>query len=393
LRVLVITTENPFPPRNGITIPVFNYIKKLSNNYEVDLLIISENPRKEVDYSLVSKCIFLNEFKLGTVFSELTRRKGLFELATDTKFIEKIAKSKYEYILASPISVVSIAKEIATLIEKKYFLSSKVIAAISDSYTAVLRKKKEFGNFKDAIKTIIANFRSLYMGKLESKILCNTYEVLVQSEEDLNWIKRYGNKTLNIRVLTNGVDRSLLCVKPDFNKKQLSVLFVATMSSNYYQSKLLWFYNNVWKKLPNNNFSLVIRGKGLPINDQRFHELLNDNSVVYNDLFADSISDIYKEGEILVAPIFKSYGFINKVGEALAAGLIVVGDKSAFNAINNVKHNVNCLVSTNAKEFIVTLSLINQNINSFIHLSENAKKLAGKQLMWENKLIINGQKN
>ena len=52
--------------------------------------------------------------------------------------------------------------------------------------------------------------------------------------------------------------------------------------------------------------------------------------------FVDNLQDIYIGKTISIAPIFKDYGFINKVAESMASGLIVIGDSSAFNSIDAV---------------------------------------------------------
>ena len=56
--------------------------------------------------------------------------------------------------------------------------------------------------------------------------------------------------------------------------------------------------------------------------------------------YVESIEDEYARHAILVAPIFKGFGLINKVVEAMAAGCLVVGDKTAFNGIESFKPNL-----------------------------------------------------
>lgn len=70
----LITDQLPYPPRNGITLPIFNYIKelRLSNDVRV-ILLVSEDavPTKE--------SILENERIYGRISQITVGRKGVFE--------------------------------------------------------------------------------------------------------------------------------------------------------------------------------------------------------------------------------------------------------------------------------------------------------------------------
>jgi hypothetical protein len=390
MRILFITTEDPFPPRNGITIPVYNYIKLLAGTHKIDLLIVNNNTVNEDSNSFVSNTFQLKYSKPWSIFSELFKRRGKFEIDIANNILEaNFGDKHYSHIIASPISVVSIARDIATLIEDKGHERPLLISAISDSYRAVLNNKADFGGFKDTFNTISSKLRSYWMGRVEANILRDSSCVYVQSSVDKAWIDATLKNEDRVKILTNGVDDSLFSISPSFDQQEkINILFVASMSSSFYQAKLLWFYYNVWPKLKRDKFRLIIKGRGLPKHEKRFENLIKDPLISYEDEFIDNISDVYSEGHVLIAPIFKSYGFINKVGEALASGLIVVGDITAYNAINGIEHNKNCFVANNKVEFIKILNQIESNISNFAHISIEGKKLAIKSLKWENKEII-----
>lgn len=70
----------------------------------------------------------------------------------------------------------------------------------------------------------------------------------------------------------------------------------------------------------------------------------------------------------------------------MASGLVVLGDKTAFNAIDKVEHTVNAFVIDESIEWVRILENpgVVQKINS---MKLKSRELAVKQLNWNNKSI------
>lgn len=393
-RIIVVTTENPFPPKNGVTIPVYNYIKILSKKFIIDICILDEQ-NTQIDHNMINKQIKLGALKQNTLLDEILLKKALFEYNLMGVKLDVLSKSiiyDYDYVLCSPISAVKIGDDIKDFCINNFSSDTKLISAISDCYTAVLSKKNEWNTFKDSLLTIISKTRSVWMRFVERKVLQSSDFVFVQSQTDKDWLVNTCNinNNIDVRIITNGVDDALFTIETNHEYfVEHRFLFVATFTSSYYKNKLHWFYLNVWKKLSCRKIKLVIRGQGLSSTDPKFKELFNDPTVEYYPEFAKNIQDIYSGNQYLIAPIFKSYGFINKVGEAMASSLIVIGDVTAFNAIDGIISKKNCLIANNAVQFIEAIELIVNDKELRELISSNARALAIKELKWNTKNIFN----
>ena len=395
-RCLVVAPLSPFPPRNGVTIPIFNYIKILSRTYKVDLLVINCT-KFDVDISekkYVDNVFVIEGGKEFGILDELLGRNAIFSITFDKdECFKDLFSRDYRFILASPISCLYASIVLRDMIYKETNSCPYIVAGISDSYALVLKSKNDFASAAAFFNTIISKLRARFVKLLEIRLLSNCKKVLVQSNNDKVFLEtqaaNYGIPLSNVCVLTNGVDDSLFDV--DFISELPSVIkfiFIADFTSSYYREKLLWFYNKVWAYLDSDRIVLTVRGPGIDVYDDRFKMVFSSSNVIYENDFKKNLADVYKQCDILVAPIFKSYGFINKVGEAMASGKVVVGDVSAFNAIDGIESGKNCFIANTALEFRERIGTLLKDPNTLCSVGRSARELAFKRLRWDSKEIV-----
>jgi len=82
----------------------------------------------------------------------------------------------------------------------------------------------------------------------------------------------------------------------------------------------------------------------------------------------------------------KSYGFINKVGEAMASGIVVIGDKTAFNAIPDFKTNVHGIIANDSEAMLNAVERLVKDIELLDSIKKNARLISICHLKWKNKL-------
>lgn len=394
MKALVITTEYPFPPRNGVTIPVANYILLLKElGWVVDLVVIGgEPPNPRGDQ--VNKALFLGKqrsvpFAVAKEVLLISPFSCNFSV-TPRDWKENHLVKKFDIVLVSPINMVAIGKEVVGYLSAKFRHRPRFIAAISDCYTAELYKavsgKKLFGISLPSLNRL----RSLYMGKVERALLGAADKVFVQSAKDKDWLKRISCGLIDgqVSILTNGVDEGLFELTIRTGQPARRFCFVADFRSNDYRHKLLWLYRNVWANLDISGKELSVVGRGLRRADSAFKEIFMDTTVIIKDQFHDKVSDIYAGMDVLFAPIFKNHGFINKVGEALAGGVVVIGDDSAFNAIEGFVVNTHGLSANTGVEMVALAKRVHNDVALFDALKQNGRRLAEKSLRWKSKRAI-----
>lgn len=397
MNVLVVSNTFPFPPRNGLTIPVANYVKILDHlGVEVDLFLAEYNRTSISDSSPFRQVIQVQAKRNSKVKSFLKEvlLKSPHAANFEVDYRDRNYLREYDAIIFSPFSICNISIELTKMISELSSKKPKLIAAISDCYTAELFNLggwlKIFG-FKvpDVIK-VRSRIRSIFMSRIEPRLLSKVDCIFVQSPNDREWLRILGGNNLanKVEIVTNGVDETLFSIPISLNKPATRFCFVADLRTEYYRKKLLWLYENVWLKIDRSKLELCIIGKGISKESIRFSSMLADPSVKYIDQFMPQLSDVYEGFDFAFAPIYKSYGFINKVGEAMASGLVVIGDESAFNAIRSFKNWEHGIIANSAAEFIIAVQYLVDSDNSarVANIKENARGLAIRELRWNNKM-------
>jgi glycosyltransferase involved in cell wall biosynthesis len=392
MKILIIADRYPLPPKDGVSIPVAGIINLLKSEHAIDLLIIESEGKQD------TKSYTGGDDGFGRIISVHATKKrpilGLIEELFLSKpyFCHQInledlpnSDQQYDLVISSPINTLA-----AGLLFKNG--GNKLVALISDVYTSVLSERKwQLHETKELIISAVQKLRSKWVAGIENKILHKVDFILVQTSKDAKWLSKISKNTLNEKclVFTNGVDERLFSNKITQGSKVKTVLYIANFKDSHYRSLLKWFYEDVWLSLRKKNVNTTLRIVGRGINeDQRLHErLMNDISIEYHEYIED-LSFAYNGANVAVAPIFKSYGFINKVGEALAAGVPVVGDSSAFNGIEEVLDIGGGFAANTADEFISCLEDILDNDIKCLEISKNARLFAKQNLRWASREAI-----
>ncbi|WP_281547010.1 glycosyltransferase [Pseudoalteromonas sp. PAR1] len=385
--VIVVVDQLPFPSRNGITIPSSNYIRLLELKYSVSIVYLCseypsdvdlENNKKSISGRLLL-CKIKKDSYLRRLVNEFTLRKASYssyyfdKSLLDDGFLNK----PYSMVLATPVSALEASDFIVKKIEENGFNKPKYIAAINDSYELVLGRGRNF----------FSKIRSKLISKLEVKSLQNVDEIFVQSNLDKVSIEsRLKNK--QVTIVTNGVDDSCYNTSRRFDMRN-RFLFVANFTG-FYKERLAWFIENVWNPYVNSNTeaTLHIHGKGINPGDSLYSLIKASKNVTYSNDFVDNVAELYRGFDVFVAPIFKDYGFINKVAEALACGLLVLGDKTAFNSMENIISYKNCIIAEDREDFLKQLEALNQLSLEHINTIRNEAVDVSAQFNWKEKAIF-----
>lgn len=389
MRILFLTETAPYPPRNGITIPMHNHIRLLAQHHDVTAYsfesgeYISETP----PYNYKGNIEPLPKKAVIGAIKEVMAATPMFTKSVHMKDLLAIFErhGPFEAVYYSAISMHEAAHNFANLQVRNGAAAPRIIAAVSDCYTAVLRTavKAPSASIKEGLKKRLRYFRSFLMAQIEGTILRKADAVLVQTQKDKDWMQRIGVPADTLHIMTNGVEDSIFSIK---KTEAQDVLFVGNMASQYYQDIFVWFYTKHWPRIqraaPDARLHLYTSGKGVAA----LEAVIGDDPTVilYRD-FVKDLCDVYAGKAICLAPIFKDYGFINKVAEAMAAGLVVVGDASAFNGMADIADKKNCLIVSQKEDFSdVILEIINTP-TALEAIGREAQSLAKAQFHWDSK--------
>lgn len=384
MNILFVVDELPFPPRNGVTVPIANFIELFSaNGFRVDILLLDIS-----DSDLVKNTKFKNVVtafaqlplkrtgRIIGLFSELLGRSALFEAWFPRGGLvgDKLLPH-YDLVWASPIRSYGLWLKFNKIIN---ISSNNLIAAINDSYTLTLR---ELSNRKTIwLQRWFYRCRALAMHGVEKKLLKRADIVAVQSKREIDFFREMFTESEAPEVieLKNGVALTLFQDRP---AAMLDILFVGSLDA-FYRPTLDWFIREVYSKMPIPRPSFSVIGRGATEEDiRRFSEL----SINYLP-FVEEIANFYLTSRILVAPIFKGYGTINKVIEAMAAGCVVVGDRTAFNGLENFVVSRDGLIAESPDDFSSCILAVLADPRWASEIGENARKLMQKDFSWASRL-------
>lgn len=393
MHALVITTDYPFPTRNGVTIPVANYVLMLQTmGWTVDIVVVGGG-RQKPSGEFNGRTLYLDTSKtkwraaLGEIFMRAPFCCNFKVHPENWK--ETFLAPAYELILCSPITVLGLGNETLRHIGERQRVAPRFVAAINDCYTAELRNVDPSGKWRWLSAIGPRRLRSLYMGRLERALLLPSDEIFVQTRGDRAWLERLGEGlAAKVSIVMNGVDDSLFEVKNAKGSPARRFCFVADFRSPVYRRKLLWLHRSVWKNLDWEDKQLHVIGRGVPQDDPAFRDLLSDRTIVYKGEFIEKIGDIYEGMDVAFAPVFTNHGFVNKVGEAMAAGVAVIGDASAFEALDGFVAGEDALVADTAPAMMESARKLYQSGALLDKLKQNGKALAEKSLRWSDRRVV-----
>lgn len=384
MNILFVVDEFPFPPRNGVTIPIAAFIDLLaSKGYRVDILVlnISEynaliNNQAKGPVTSIAEIRLKRSGRLAGLVLELVGRRALFEawslvgVLTGDKLL-----THYDLVWASPIRAYALWLNIKSVLN---ISSHKIMAAINDSYALTLMELAK--RKRNPLEKWLYNSRAIAMKGIEIELLKQADFIAVQSRREVNYFQKefLSGESPAVIELKNGVAPQLFEDRADC---QCDILFVGSIDA-FYRPSLDWFIREVYSKIdaPRPRFTII--GSGATAEDEK---KFAEYSITYIP-FVENIYEYYLKSKILIAPIFKGFGTINKVIEAMAAGCVVVGDPTAFNGIENFVANRDGLVANTPEEFLNAISNVLADPFLASEIEKNARTLMRNEFSWTSRL-------
>lgn len=386
MKVLFVTTVPLLPTNDGIRIPAVNHFYGLNEAYDVDLLLL-DSLERPAEVTEVESTLSLATRSAVVSIARMSRKKAIFrELIYAEPFYgafefkEALPKWMSEQSYDSVWCGTAPATGIFALSDtRKRFNVKRFVAGLSDMHSlVVLRQATEASKATSVYYKTITRaklwLRSKILLRAESAMLKYFDLVTMQTSKEYEWVKmHFVGVEQKWLILPNGVSSTLFDIPED--RPNSSLLFVGALHG-VYGERLQWFIQNVWHiiRKTHSGVSMHVVGKGA---SQELRELFVKEEVIYEP-YVESIEEEYARHAILVAPIFKGFGLINKVIEAMAAGCLVIGDRTAFNGIESFQAGNHGRVANNSTAFI-------EEISSVLHSESFCKgeRLAGRRLVYE----------
>lgn len=348
MKILFVANEVPFPPDNGVRIPIFHAIRLMSQaGHEIALAVLTAETCEVSDRF---SCITAKFCSGGSLLERIPWRHPLAVqlaaiLGQRLLFVEKYRSAVFRKKLVELIGKFQPDVIHFDLIPMVQYLSATpagvgTVASINDSYALTLENALRAGYFR-GLEYIYKKWQ--YYGTLnyEASAYQQFDQIQVMSETDKNYLLKL-NPRLRVSVIPNGAEDTLFHLTASTSSKS-DIIFVATLTGTHLKG-LQRFLSQSWpivkKHYPSVRLNVV--GKIGSDAGKLMEEYSGFPEVKFTGYIPD-LSDVYRMGGIAIAPIDQNCGIVNKVIEAMAAGLAVVGFENTFSGIPQGKPGVHFL--------------------------------------------------
>lgn len=193
------------------------------------------------------------------------------------------------------------------------------------------------------------------------------------TEQEAQYVRNMSGK--ECEVVENGVDPGFFSFNAPKKEKGDTILFVGNFSYFPNNDAVLFFYNNVFKKL-DGNLRLIIVGK------QVNKLLIRDGQRVERIDYIDDIREVYRRADVLVSPVRIGGGTNFKLLEAMAMGVPIIAHPNRLGSLH-IKDGQHLLIAKNPDEFTEKINLLLNDQTLRIKLSRNARTLVEEKFDWE----------
>lgn len=376
MKILIITTQIPFPPYRGDKLKIYNISKQLMLNNEVMILTLYRH-KSDMEYVAELKKRGINieviyhptyKLVLNSFRSFLNKYPLQVSCFYSSKLKKKISEhlSKYEYDVVYYHLINTV--QFYTQIKGKQSLN---VIDFTDCMSLYLTRYIKF--IKNPFIKIVYKFELKKMLEYESK--ARLFDILfICSPQDKKFLEdRYIHN--NIQLLLNGCDVDEF-KKTNIEKEKGRIIFSGNISYFPNKDAIIYFVKEIFpiiiQEVPYAKFYVV--GQNPP---EEIKKLSTNNVIVTG--FVKDIKKEYLLSEVNIAPIRVATGTPNKIIEALILGIPTVATSiSAGGFIDDIKKFT--YIADTPKEFATKIiSILKKGSDYNMELASDIVK---KKLSW-----------
>lgn len=394
--ILFITTALPFPPRQGVELPLSKVAEYLSVHHSVDFLVITTGVKSEEDHAARRKDVPTtvgnvwslsagNRPRLVSIIREVIGVTPSFMLdGFDRDEVRRIlAGTRYDAVWCSPIGCLGLVEECR---RAGIWMSDTIVLGHNDPEVALYWdafKQLFTGHVPFEVKRIARGLRMPWILLYERRYLRNLAMIHVQTPmERTRMIRVLGRRGRDVVVVEAPNGRNTALDRVDYAGIDSKRVLYMTHLAGGRRRESDWFIKRVWPlvldRIPDAELWLV----GTPPADEAgFRASLPERVRVCG--YVEDLSRVYESVAVSVVPTHHGTGWANRVADAVAAGIPLVGCSEPLRTIPGMEVGTHALSGDTTAEFAhaVTHLLKDRALRS--RLSQNAKELSRSLPDWE----------
>ncbi|MBG9375484.1 glycosyltransferase [Panacibacter sp. DH6] len=394
MKVLIVTDALPFPALNGKQLPIAGLFECISKTHITHLLVLAEAGIEIKDHTALPKSIIYKgsvpvkkiNSKKKLISSALTFKHSISLYKYDKSSLGNVIGSEhYDFIWVSPAHYYSF---ISFCNNNNLRFFKKVAIGLNDCKTF---------QFRDSINELMYSrifklryvtewLRSFPLEREERNFLALADIVHVQTLNEAEKVRKVVRNRLKPLIVAapNGIKEELFACS--YNGVNSNVILFMTHLHGHRLKESEWFITKVWpvikKKLPEAKLSLV----GTPPKT-KIDYIDTDSSILING-YADDIHELYNTVRLAVVPTFHGTGLINRILDAITAGVPVVSTPQAIATFPGLISGKEILSASGAKQFADAVIKLYTDINFRCKMAADGRLYAKTQNTWPQSALV-----
>lgn len=386
MKILFISHIFPYPPDEGIKLPVYNLLKEFSKKHEITLFTFIKNQQRQYIHLISRYC------RVITVNSDIKKNplhRIFFSLTSNLPYnIIQFFNREFYQILNQML-----IKESYDVIFFDFLTTSYYRKVIHKFTPSVL-------HYYDAMSMLFYRnflieknlFKKLYWFLQYKKLLKYEFEmqnwfdkITVVAPKDKNWLcEKAKINSEKIEVIPNGVDIEYFYFKFDRNytSEPKSLLFRGIMNFKPNVDACVYFLKKIWPILKNKipETKLYIVGPN-PTKEILKYASKDKNIIVTG--YVEDIREYIVKSKVNICPMVSGSGIKNKILESLAMGTPSVVTSIAAEGIPELKEKENVLIADTPQEFVEKIKILFEDESLYKKLAFNGRKLIEERYTWK----------
>jgi sugar transferase (PEP-CTERM/EpsH1 system associated) len=387
LKILFLAHRVPYPPNKGEKIRTFNQIKHLhEKGHSVFICAPIDEPADHENLKILTK-------KYCTQ-AQGAKKAGLLRLIKGLLKNQPLSVANfYSNALQLQTDAIISEQDVDTIICSSSSMAEYVLKSASLNHPEKPQPKLIM-DFMDLDSDKWLQYQKLkpfpmkFIYKREAKLLFQ-YEQKIHrrfdaclfiSQAEVDLFQKRDKNLGKVSVVANGLDTNYF--KPNLAKKSTAgpiLLFTGVMDYFPNIDAVEWFVKNAWPDIKNRwtDAQFIIAG----MNPTPKIIALEKNEGIIVTGFVEDIREYYNQADFFVAPFQIARGVQNKVLQAFACGLPVIGTSMAFEGIS-CHDKKDMLVANTPKEYSDSLQHLIEDKELKAHLSRSALDLVTNHYSW-----------
>lgn len=382
MKILFVSHTFPYPPDEGIKMPVFNLLKEFRKSHSITLLSFITGDEKKYIEKIKELCDEIITIEHLASQSIIKRAIGVFfnnkpycvQQFFSRKMLNtinlKLQESKFDLLFFDFVN---------TAIYRQ-FVKKQLPSALHlhDAMSMLFYRNSLLE--KNYIKRFYWHNQYKKLLRFENKLQRMYDKITVVSGVDKKWlIEKSKISPQKVEVIPNGVDTDYF--KSDDKEKEVhSIIFRGVMSFQPNIDACLYFIKNIFplikKEVPEVKFYIV--GPNPPNEIKKFS---SSNIVVTG--YVDDIREFMSRCSVNVAPMVSGSGIKNKILEAMAMEKPTVATSIACEGTPDVIDSENILIADTPGEFAKKVVLLLQNEVYASEIGRKAREFVVENYSWE----------